>query len=172
MRRNAGFSLVELLVALAIGGMVVVMAHRAFGAATDLTLALDARRSRHDERMEARRWLATVLGSADPSSPGSTGFHGTPERLAFTTRVRGLLQPLEVVVSHGWLVALTSTDTTRLVRTDGITAAYLLDLGADERWVQEWQSPASAPVAVRLCIARADSTGRVDTLLLAIGFRG
>jgi hypothetical protein len=51
-----------------------------------------------------------------------------------------------------------------------VTFEYLLEYGAQARWVQEWHSPASAPLAVRLRL-QADS-GAVDTLMLVIGPRG
>jgi hypothetical protein len=46
---------------------------------------------------------------------------------------------------------------------------YLLDFGAAERWGQAWTSQVSAPVALRLRIARPSGT---DTLLLLVGPRG
>jgi hypothetical protein len=50
---------------------------------------------------------------------------------------------------------------------------YLLEPGADTRWVRQWLSPVSAPVAVRL---RLEIVGpgklSVDTLLFLIGERG
>jgi len=47
---------------------------------------------------------------------------------------------------------------------------YLLDYGAGARWVDEWVSPVSAPVAARLRLLHTG--GRADTLLLHIGSRG
>ena len=47
---------------------------------------------------------------------------------------------------------------------------YLLEPGAESRWVREWVSPVSAPVAVRMRIANAG--GGVDTLLFPIKERG
>lgn len=172
MRPERGFTLIELMVALTVGALLVLMAHRAFGAATDLRFALDRYRTAHDERMEARRHLVSLLGSVDVTSPAATGFRGTPARMAFTSCEHGAPRAVALFVSGEWLLALAGSDTTRLWRTTGIAAEYLLAYGATAAWVQEWQSPASAPLAVRLRIERADSSGVVDTLLLAIGPRG
>ena len=54
---------------------------------------------------------------------------------------------------------------------------YLLEPGAESRWVREWVSPVSAPVAVRMRIAKAGCGKRdagcvVDTLLFLIKERG
>ena len=84
----------------------------------------------------------------------------------------GALDSVELGVRGGRLVASTATDTVRLMRSTGFAAEYLLEPGANARWMKGWQSPVSAPLAVRLRIAREDSSGLVDTLLLAIGPRG
>ena len=171
-RRGDGFTLVEVLVALAIGGLVVLMAHRAFGAATDFALALGRGQTAHDEVMETRRYLATLLGSVDAAAEGSAGFRGGEGRIVFGAWHDGALQGMELTVREGRLVATTQTDTVRLMRSTGFAAEYLLEPGANARWMKGWQSPVSAPLAVRLRIARGDSSGVVDTLLLAIGPRG
>ena len=44
---------------------------------------------------------------------------------------------------------------------------YLLEPGADARWVRQWVSPVTAPLAVRIRVARA-SPAAVDTQLLLI----
>ena len=54
---------------------------------------------------------------------------------------------------------------------------YLLEPGAESRWVREWVSPVSAPLAVRMRIEKAgcgtrDARCVVDTLLFLIKERG
>ena len=54
---------------------------------------------------------------------------------------------------------------------------YLLEPGAESRWVREWVSPVSAPVAVRIRMTRTRNGKRdrgnvVDTLLFLIKERG
>jgi hypothetical protein len=64
-----------------------------------------------------------------------------------------------------------------VVLREGVTDVafdYLLEPGADTKWVREWVSPVSAPLAVRLRIAGCGSgeAGCVDTLLFLIRERG
>jgi len=67
----------------------------------------------------------------------------------------------------------------RIVLADSLRDAafdYLLEPGARARWVREWVSPVSAPLAVRLRIAylprTASTAHHADTLLLLIKERG
>lgn len=53
----------------------------------------------------------------------------------------------------------------------GLECDYLLVPGADARWVRQWHSPLSAPLAVRLRLLRQDGL-QVDTLLLLVRERG
>jgi hypothetical protein len=56
----------------------------------------------------------------------------------------------------------------------GLELDYLLEPGADTKWVREWVSPVSAPVAIRVRIAgcgRGYAAG-VDTLLFLVKERG
>jgi prepilin-type N-terminal cleavage/methylation domain-containing protein len=170
VRRERGFTLIEVLIALTIGGMLVLLAHHAFGATLDLSLALQESRAAHEEDMEARRQLGAFFASADASADGAAGFHGTPTRIVFSSWTHDGLRTVDLSVFGGRLVALTGADTIRLMRATAFSADYLLAYGASTAWVQEWQSPVSAPLAVRLRIARA--AARVDTMLLVIGPRG
>src|SRR5438105_2612900 len=105
-----GFTLVELMVALAIAGLVVLTAHRLFAAA----------------------------GDAGRTFPG--------ERIALADSIASL------------------------------DFDYLLEPGAESRWVRVWVSPVSAPLAVRMRVERPGKGegGRVvtDTLLFLIKERG
>lgn len=100
-----------------------------------------------------------------------------PCRVAAVHRViarwrNGALDSVTVTLAEGWVVAQTRRDTLRLMRGAELNAEYLLEPGADAAWMKGWQSPVSAPLAVRLRIRRGDDAGVVDTLLFAIGPRG
>ena len=56
-----------------------------------------------------------------------------------------------------------------LARATGVAFDYLLEPGADSRWVGTWSSPVSAPLAVRV---RLSHDGGVDTALYLIKGRG
>lgn len=173
-----GFTLVEVMVALAVGALVALLAHRTLWAAADLGARLAAAREVHDRAMNARRFLALAFGSLDVGTGPSGGFDGDVDGVRFATwlpSVRGAPERCVVSVrlADSALVALAGTDTLHLVPGAGAVAFdYLLDFGADATWVQGWSSPASAPLAVRIRIGRRGREAKLDTLLFLIGPRG
>lgn len=171
--RRSGFTLLELLLALTISALVVTVAHRLFTGVTESAKRMKADRAALDREMNGRRWLVEAFGSLDVGTE-SGGFAGRPDRIEFSTWQR---------TPHGWLtrrrvnVALVM-DTLRLEGPVSVAIAasvsalqvdYLLDPGANAKWVREWISPVSAPLAIRLRLAR---TVGVDTLLFLVGSRG
>jgi prepilin-type N-terminal cleavage/methylation domain-containing protein len=188
MRRDRGFTLIEVIIALALGAVVVLLAHRLFTGVADGATRLTEARQTLDREANARRWLAAAFASLDVSSAGG-GFAGEPNRVEFDS---WQLTP------HGWfsrwritltrdgahLVALEPPGDS-VVLSDGVSDLqfdYLLDVGSEvqsdstpgalgerARFVREWLSPVSAPIAIRVRIARAAA---VDTLLLIVGPRG
>jgi len=169
-----GFTLIEVLIALTIGSLVVLLAHQLFAAVTESTRHLQSARTRQDAERLATRWLEAALLSLEAGGPAGP-FDGHQERMRFTT---WLLQPggwmerrtIEISVRNSGLVAV-GTDQSKALQRDVHTVEfdYLLEPGAQSQWVQEWVSPVSAPLAVRLRLTRSD---RVDTLLLLIKGRG
>ncbi|HXH81319.1 MAG TPA: prepilin-type N-terminal cleavage/methylation domain-containing protein [Candidatus Tectomicrobia bacterium] len=176
----SGFTLLELLVALAIAGTVALLAHRMFAGVADGAAHVEEARRTLDREMNARRLLVELVASLEVGTTEASGFRGERERVSFTTWT---------LVPEGWLarrtVTLGARDSAFVV--SGLTDAplalaqpitrvefdYLLDPGATERWVQEWMSPVSAPVAIRVRLRHGtEDEGRVDTLLLIVGTRG
>jgi prepilin-type N-terminal cleavage/methylation domain-containing protein len=175
-RRRAGFTLIEVMVALTVAGLVVLMAQRIFGATADGVAAVRESRARLDREANAHRWLASAFLSLEVGLEGSAPFEGSPRGMTFTSRL---------AAEHGWaerskvslgiedarFIALTGNGS-RLVLSSGaaeVAFDYLLEPGADARWVGTWSSPASAPLAVRVRVSRA---GTVDTALFLIRGRG
>ncbi len=179
-----GFTLVEVLVALTIAALVVLLAHQMFAAVAERGRTLVAARDSLDRAANARRWLKATFLSLDVGTDGAGGFDGRADRLAFSAWER---------TADGWFerrrIAL-GCDGDRLVASvipgepvalmDGVTRVafdYLLEPGAESRWVREWVSPVSAPVAIRIRVTRGRGTrdgGRVvtDTLLFLMKERG
>jgi prepilin-type N-terminal cleavage/methylation domain-containing protein len=169
-----GFTLIEVMVAVTIAGIVIITAHRIFTGVADGARAVAAARQDLDRSANARRWLKATFLSLEPP------FEGRRDRISFTS---WQLSP------GGWLEQSATTlqqDGPRLTGTSGgptirladgvsrVTFDYLLEPGADTKWVAEWISPVSAPLAVRVRIAgcgRRDA-GCVDTLLFLIKERG
>lgn len=173
----AGFTLIEVLVGLTIGAVLVLLAHGAFGAAVDVTERLDAQRAAHARAMRAEARLDQAFGSLAIGVAGAGGFYGLPDRVTFSATLSDggpgtiSMDSLTLRVEGGWLVlrrAGAAPDS--LLPAASTTFDYLLEYGSQARWVREWHSPASAPLAVRLRLARDGAA--TDTLLFLIGPRG
>lgn len=188
-----GFTLVELLVAIALTGLVVLLAHTLLAEVTSAARRVDDVAAAADRAGNRRLWLLRAFESIELNGAAGVGFRGTSnttadgeaDRVAFPTRVRaGNGQAL--VLLRLWLNAdgrvlaelrrqpgASSSAPDTLVLAEGIRALgldYLLDYGADARWVQEWSSPTGPPLAARLRLRRVG--GSADTLLLYVGPRG
>ena len=182
MRRN-GFTLIELLVALALGAIVVLLAHRVFVAVVEGADRIRVARRALDREANAQRWLTEAIGSLAVGSPVGGAFEGTADHVRFGTWLptgAGGFAPVRVnvAVHAGRLVAhQEGADSLLLLdRVRAVAFEYLLDPGANARWVHEWLSPVTAPLAVRVRLVRqvasSDTASTVDTLLLLIGPRG
>ena len=172
MRRSPGFTLIEVLVALTISSLVVLMVHQGFAGASDLAARLDAERRPHSARMAAHAFLTRAFGSLEIGTVGTHGFEGLPDRVSFSADL-GEDRPANLTVRaiEGRLVVEQPGAAARaLDSADALAMDYLLAYGSESRWVQEWHSPASAPLAARMRLTRRDGT--IDTLMLIIGPRG
>lgn len=174
-----GFTLLELLVALTLSGIVVLLAHAIFAAVTDGARQVQAARVALDREANARRWMQAALLSLDVGSDSAAGpFEGRPDRMAFGAWLE---------TSGGWFerrrVELRRNGTdfvaNTMALTDSVTDVafdYLLEPGENTKWVREWISPVSAPLAVRIRVRRGRGNGDrgvvVDTLLVLIKERG
>jgi prepilin-type N-terminal cleavage/methylation domain-containing protein len=170
----AGFTLIEVLVALTLSALVVLIAHQVFTGVVDGSTRLQAARTRLDREANAHRTLTEMFGSLDVGSEGAGGFAGRPEHVEFATWQRvpgGWVERRRVVLGleNGVLVARSDQSVALQDSISGIEFDYLLEPGANAAWVREWISPVSAPVAVRMRIARRAA---VDTLLFIVGSRG
>lgn len=174
MTRRRGFTLIEVMVALAISGLVVLAAHRIFTGVADSAQAVAMARENLDRRANARRWLKSTFLSLEPP------FEGRADRVSFTSwqlTSGGWFEPGLTVLSREGTQFLGRNANEALQLTDGVSDVafdYLLDPGANSKWVREWVSPVSAPLAVRVRIAgcaRRDAAC-VDTLLFLVKERG
>jgi len=175
-RDRHGFTLIEVAVALLVGALVVTVAHAVFAGVADRGRALAVARGALDREMNARRWLQAAFLSLDVGTDSAGGFAGHANRVEFAAWERS---------ADGWFerrrIALAQRDEQLVVTImpgDSIVLGegmrdvaldYLLEPGAEARWVRKWLSPVSAPLAVRLRLTRGV---RVDTLLFLIKARG
>jgi prepilin-type N-terminal cleavage/methylation domain-containing protein len=177
--RGAGFTLVEVVFALAVAGVVLTAGAIALRAVTDGARALTHRDVEDTRRWNARRWLARTLRSVEVGTPVARNFEGEPSRVRFTSRVlvaNGWWEPRDVELAlAGSTLRANVQDGESVDLAGGLQAVefdYLLTPGLETHWARAWRSPTSAPVAVRIRLVPADSLRSVDTLLLVIGERG
>jgi len=169
-----GFTLIEVMVAIAIAGVVIVTAHRIFTGVADGAKAVAVARPSLDRNANARRWLKATFLSLEPP------FEGRADRATFTSWQLvpgGWFEPQSTQLSQHGSRFLGVTEAEALPLADSVSDVafdYLLDPGADTKWVREWISPVSAPLAVRLRIAGCGkrAAGCVDTLLFLVKERG
>lgn len=172
---RGGFTLIEVMVALLVGGIAIGMAVGLVTTATDGAARLSHAGAVWTAEANARTWLASALGSVEVGAPGAAPFTGSPTAMAFSS-----WRP----VAAGWMERgrvslhlaggrLSATDRSgTLVLADSLEAGtfdYLLADGAGH-WLAGWTSPVSAPTAVRIRLERRG--GAVDTLTFLIGGRG
>src|SRR5258708_17777530 len=82
--RSRGFTLIEVLVALPVRGIVVLLAHAVFTAVTDAGRQGQAARTALDHESNAGRWMQATFLSLDVGSDSGAGpFEGRPDRVAF-----------------------------------------------------------------------------------------
>ena len=176
---RSGFTLIEVLLALAVGALTVLLAHRVFAATTDGTRAVRSTRAALDREANARRWQQAAFLSLDVGTASGTGFEGRADRATFSTWLQTAgawheRRRVTLAARDGRFLAL--PDAGEGVRlADSVTAVafdYLLVPGEDSKWVREWISPVSAPLAVRVRVTRSGNTHRVDTMLFLVKERG
>ena len=174
MKPTRGFTLIEVLVSLTIASLVVLAAHQMFTGAADGAKAVTTEREAIDRRSNARRWLKAAFLSLEAP------FDGRANNISFTSwqlTPGGWFEPQPIAVERqgSQLGARHAGDVLTLADdVSGIAFDYLLDPGADSKWVREWISPVSAPLAVRGRIAGCGkgNAGCVDTLLFLVKERG
>lgn len=179
-RRSRGFTLVEVLVALTIAGLLALLAHRLVSAATNASHALVTARREADRRANGRRWLSSALLSLEAGGAAG-GFEGHAGSMRFGARLQQpqgwfSLERVELRQDGSRLLAqpVGSAPIVLRERLQRVEFDYLLEPGLNTRWVREWISPLSAPLAVRLRLYRVggDESPAADTLLFLIKERG
>ena len=176
--RRSGFTLIEVLAALAVGGVVVLLAHQLCVGVLASTQRLEKARAALDRTANARRWLTEAFCSLAVGEK-SEGFAGGAAAVHFGTWLltasRGFAPAtIDLGARAGRLVASVGGGDS-VVLADSVARVefdYLVDPGANARWGREWVSRMSAPLAVRMRLIHVGDPASVDTLLLLIGPRG
>ena len=171
---GAGFTLIEVMVAITIAAVVVVTAHKVFTSVADGAKAVATARQDLDRSANARRWLKATFLSLEPP------FEGRRDRISFSSwqlSPGGWLEQSATILQQDGprLTGKSGGQTIRLADgVSGVTFDYLLEPGADTKWVSEWISPVSAPLAVRVRIAGCgkQDAACADTLFFLVKERG
>jgi prepilin-type N-terminal cleavage/methylation domain-containing protein len=179
--RRPAFTLVEVLVALVITGLVTSVAYAALQGGIDTTERLDRHRDRTEAMTAARGLVAAALRHALP------GVRGGPTTFAVVPGIRSdsvQLLSRGIVEPHGTSAAWSVTfwvrdDSLRLLavpvegRSAAVTAAVagvtslrlrLLARGSFAEWTDRWDDPSVTPTAVRLTWTET-SGRRVDQVV-------
>lgn len=176
MRRN-GFTLIELIVAMTISGVVLLGARALWESLTGSVDRLRAQSVIEQRNANSERLLRSLVGRLEVGTDQAHEFSGEPLRATFTTWCNvpaGWLErcdaDLAVEADSGTtlrLVARLSTGEVIVLRRGFETGAlrYLNDPLAGGVWFRVWSHGITAPLAIGVI------TGG-DTTILRIGARG
>jgi prepilin-type N-terminal cleavage/methylation domain-containing protein len=175
MHSRRGFTLIEIMAALVIGGItlatIVQVIVLLLASAKELTtLAAD-----HEARMTAHHRIRSVLGSIQ-QPVGTKWFRGTRDEAEFTGALRTSADgfrtsTVRLSVHGGRLTALAPDDGEYvLTAADSVAFEYLAGHGLNAPFLPAWSSSSEPPVAIRVRLARRDTRDRntVDTLLVPV----
>lgn len=173
-RPTAGFTLVEVMLAIAIGGMLLATIHQVVVVTSDTAATMAQFIARNDQERNGRRWLRAALASIE-SPVGKEAFIGQPSEMEFTSwTLRGGgwygRERIWLHVRDRRLVAERSTSG-QLVLADSVSAVvfdYSLPSSSPMRWGHEWISEAALPLAVQIRLFRSREAGAVDTVLVPL----
>lgn len=180
-----GFTLLEVIVAIAVGSLVVLGARAMLGIVADGGAATREAAVAADRVANAEAELRRLLRDLEVGTEQAMRFSGAPDEARFSTwclvaggwveRCRVVLT-IEAGASGAAVVAtLSSGDGStgdRLELRSGFDRGellYLSDASLGGRWFRIWGEGITAPLAIGLAV---DSAGRADTTILRIGERG
>jgi len=175
-----GFTLIEVVVALAVGATVVLLAHALIAGIGAVSGELQPRREALDRRENAGRWLSAAFSSMSNTDQGAASFDGESTHLSFSAWLQApagdfVLKRVDLHLEEGTLVAaLDSADRVDLAEgVSGVGFDYLAERTPMPHWLRAYASPLGAPLAVRVRLARARNDtspeGIVDTSMYIVG---
>jgi prepilin-type N-terminal cleavage/methylation domain-containing protein len=177
-RRSAagGFTLLEIVVALALTGMLLLGARVLLGSVTDAAERLSATVAAADRAANSLRLLRDLAGRAEVRHPGGVPFRGPGRAARWESwcdfpagwQERCVVALAVVSVGEESSVVLTVADG-RLYRVRaGLRSARLVYLSSPAdggTWVAQWASELTPPFALGVVTEQ-------DTLIVRVGERG
>jgi prepilin-type N-terminal cleavage/methylation domain-containing protein len=184
MRRRShsawGFTLIEVVVALALGGLVLVSAHALLMGVADRGHALSIRTDSLEQRATGALTLRQLVGQLEVGTPASGPFAGGPAQASFTSWCDtpsgwqercAVTLSVERVDGAPALVARVNDGAPRALLQGFHAAAfrYLKSAADGGQGFESWGTGITAPVALGVLL---DRDTRIDTLVVRIGERG
>jgi len=179
MRHN-GFTLIEVLVALVVGAIVLLGAHRLLAILADRAQALVLHATDADRDANGERMLRDLVGRLELGSPGTIPFTGSPDTVLFSSWCEAparWLERCQVTLSfasqgdHEALQARlgAARPLDLLGGFSNGTFRYLESAAQGGRWFERWGTGITAPLGIGILRQRGNV---IDTLLVRIGPRG
>ena len=182
------FTLVEVIVAIAIGGLVLLGARSLLEALADEEHHIARETTVEDARANGHRTLRSLVGEMEVGTTESGPFSGDPARTSFTTwcdTAYGWQERCAVSIafeSEGGepvLVAHLPEGQSRVLARGFRQGElrYLNSAASGGQWFRQWGRGITAPLAIGVILER-DAAGAitgdrsVDTLIVRIGERG
>lgn len=170
-----GFSLVELLIALAVGAMVMMLCARLAGAITGAVRRVDNAGQVTMLQANGLRWLQLRLRAArlpEKERP----FLGTPRTVVFDALAASVGAPqaptrVELSVQQDEMSGLVDGSRRIVLRRNvrHLEIDYLISRGLNALWLPEWSSDRGLPLAIRFRMWRLAPPSKVDTVLVTVG---
>jgi prepilin-type N-terminal cleavage/methylation domain-containing protein len=171
-----GFTLFEIVIALSIGGIVLLAARQLLTELADGATRVGHHSMLGDREANGERLLRELFARLEVSPDSGRAFGGDPSRVSFSSwcdTPDGWQERCAVVVASGGsgtahmlTAALPNGGTISLLtRESAVTIAYLRDPGNGGVWLDRWPDGISAPVAIGIVAGS-------DTMLVRIGERG
>lgn len=195
-RRGAlslGFTLVEIMVAIAIGGLVLMGARSLLEALADEEGHVAREAAIHDAHANGERLLRDLVGRMEVGTKEGGSFEGDPGEASFTSWCdvpAGWQERCRVTIAIEGGAGSAGSDGTgpalvarlsggrRVVLRTGFRAGelrYLNSAASGGQWFRQWGEGITAPLAIGVLLQRKSSAIEgfvVDTLIVRIGERG
>ena len=175
--RRAGFTLIEIVVAMTVGAIVLVGVRQAAVGVADLAHATLARARSVERAANGERLLRRLVAEMEPDSNSTGGLVGDRSRAAFDAwcdAPAGWQERCKVTLAvdadsgsaaSRLVVSSTGGRTQVAIARDGeLSLCYLLDARDGGRWRDDWDGRLALPLAVGVVSA-------TDTLLVPVGVR-
>lgn len=173
--RLAGFALIELVVALAIAGLVLLGARAMLENVADAADRIAKKAQAADREANAERLLRALVGRIESATVTSHAVSGDAQQARFATwcdMPAGWQERCEVALRFGTvrdenaLIAALPTRAIVVRRAfDAGKLLYLTDARDGGSWLPAWRSEITTPIALGVVLEG-------DTLILRIGERG